>query len=206
MLLRWLDVDVTRHISGVQGRASAGPHLNANHMGVTVRTPDGAGWLVDAGLGDGPATPLPLTWGGHEPGRLHVPTRAVDARRGRMALRRTTPRLSFVGVDFAPAAVTTDAFRAMHIELSTDAASPFVRQVTAQRRLEGGVEVLRGCVFSVVQPGGTGSRDVESGSEWWEIVIDHFGLAYGDVPAEERTAVWGRVRESHEAWDAAGRP
>ena len=205
MLLRWLDADVTRHISGVQGRASAGPHLNANHMGVTVRTPDGAGWLVDAGLGDGPATPLPLTWGGHDQDgftyRLEPST--LDEHGWRFD---HDSRLSFVGVDFAPAAVTTDAFRAMHVELSTDPGSPFVRQVTAQRRVEGGVEVLRGCVYTVVRPGGTESRDVESGSEWWEIVIDHFGLAYGDVRAEERTAVWGRVRESHEAWAAAGRP
>ena len=40
LLLRWLEVDATRHISGVEMRSSTAPHLNANHMGITVRTPD----------------------------------------------------------------------------------------------------------------------------------------------------------------------
>jgi N-hydroxyarylamine O-acetyltransferase len=205
LLLRWLNADVTRHVSGVQGRSSAGPHLNANHMGVTVRTPDGVEWLVDAGLGDGPAEPLPLTWGEHEQDgftyRLGPSTLDPDGWRF-----EHDPRLSFVGADFARAAVATDAFRAMHTELSTDPGSPFVRQVTAQRRLDGGIEVLRGGVFSVVRPDGVESRDVESEREWWELVIDHFGLAYGGVPADERAEVWGRIRQSHEDWVAAGRP
>ena len=74
------------------------------------------------------------------------------------------PRLSFIGVDFARAVATTDAFRAMHVELSTDPTSPFVRQVTAQRRVDGGVEILRGCVCSVIRPDGIESRDLATGT------------------------------------------
>jgi N-hydroxyarylamine O-acetyltransferase len=205
MLLRWLEVDVTRHVSGVESARFPGPHLNANHMGVTARTPDGAEWLVDAGLGDGPAAPLPLAFGDHEQDGFEYRLRPSTLDTGGWRFDHD-PRLSFVGVDFAPAPVTTGAFRAMHTELSTDPGSPFVRQVTVQRRVEGGVEVLRGAVYSVVRPGGVESRYVASGGEWWELVIDHFGLAYGDVPSEERAEMWGRIRESHEAWVAAGRP
>ena len=101
MLLRWLDADVTRHISGVQGRASAGPHLNANHMGVTVRTPDGAGWLVHAGLGTVPNAAA-ADLGRARPGRLHVPPRAVDARRARLALHPTRASRSSASTSHPP--------------------------------------------------------------------------------------------------------
>jgi hypothetical protein len=51
---------------------------------------------------------------------------------------------------------------------------------------------------------GMDSVEVDSEADWWGIVIDEFGLRYGDLPAEERTRVWGRVRGAHEAWVAAG--
>lgn len=205
LLLRWLEVDATRHISGVEMRSSTAPHLNANHMGITVRTPDGAEWLVDAGLGDGPAAPLPLTWGEHEQDGFtyRLGPSEVDPEGWRF---EHDPRLSFIGADFARAVATTDAFRSTHAELSTDPTSPFVRQVTAQRRVDGGVEILRGCVCSVIRPDGVESRDLATEDDWWELVIDHFGLAYDDVPSEERSAVWARVHQSHVAWEAAGRP
>jgi N-hydroxyarylamine O-acetyltransferase len=58
----------------------------------------------------------------------------------------------------------------------------------------------------VVRADGVESRDLATEDDWWELVIDHVGLAYGDVPREERAEVWARIRESHEAWVDAGRP
>ena len=75
--------------------------------------------------------------------------------------------------------------------------------VTTLKNLRGNV---RGCVYTVVSPDAVESCDLGTGDEWWELVIDHFELAYDDVPPEERSAVWGRLRASHEAWEAAGRP
>jgi len=48
------------------------------------------------------------------------------------------------------------------------------------------------------------SVDVDSEADWWGVVIDEFGLRYGDLPTEERARVWGMVRAGHEAWVAAG--
>ena len=36
-LLEWLQVDVTRHVSGVQGGGREAPGPNGNHLGITVR-------------------------------------------------------------------------------------------------------------------------------------------------------------------------
>ncbi len=205
-LLQWLDVDVTRHVSGVQGRAvEVAPGPDANHLGITVRTPDGVEWFVDAGLGDGPAVPLPLTFGPYEQEgftyELRPSSFAPDGWRF-----EHDPRGSFLGADFSRATATTEQFLEMHDTLSTSPASGFVRVAVAQRRVEDGLEVLRGCVHTTVMPTGSTSRDVDSESDWWGIVIDGFGLAYADLPGEERARVWESVRGAHEAWESAGRP
>ena len=97
-LLEWLQVDVTRHVSGVQGGGADAPGPNGNHLGITARLPDGTEWFVDAGLGDGPSDPLPLVFGTYDqhgftyelrpssfdPQRLEVrarPSRRVRRRR-----------------------------------------------------------------------------------------------------------------------------
>ena len=204
-LLEWLRVDVSRHVSGVQGRAVAvAPGPNGNHLGVTARTPDGSEWLVDAGLGDGPAEPLPLVWGTYEQEgftyRLQPSSFDPDGWRF-----EHDPHGAFAGADFSRAEATTGQFLSMHDELSTSPTSGFVRVATVLRRVDGGTETLRGGVYSMITPSHTESRDVDSEGDWWGIVIDGFGLAYGDLPRDERARVWRSVRSAHEAWDAAGR-
>lgn len=204
-LLEWLRVDVTRHVSGVQGRAAeAAPGPNGNHLGVTARTPDGAEWLVDAGLGDGPAEPLPLAFGRYEQGGFTYELRPSSFDPDGWRLEHD-PRGAFIGVDFARAPAATADFLAMHAELSTSPSSGFVRTAVVQRRVGDGVESLRGCVHSTLTPAGIVSADVDGETDWWSLVIDRFGLAYGDLPASERTRVWRMVRAAHEAWVAAGR-
>lgn len=205
-LLEWLGADVTRHVSGVQGSAaSAAPGPNANHLGISVRTPDGVEWFVDAGLGDGPLEPLPLVFGVHEQGGFSyaLGPSAFDPDGWRF---EHDPRGAFVGADFARAPATTVQFLEMHRELSTSPTSGFVRVLTILRRTGSGIEILRGCVRSTVTPERRIDVDVDAPEEWWEIVIDDLGLAYADLSAEERDAVWARVRARHEEWDAAGRP
>jgi len=205
LLLEWLGADVTRHVSGVQGGSvEVAPGPDGNHLGITVRTPEGVEWFVDAGLGDGPAEPLPLVFGRYEQEGFSYELRpsSFDPDGWRF---EHDPRGSFAGADFSRAAATTEQFLEMHRELSTSPASGFVRVAVAQRRIDGGVEVLRGCVHTTVTGVGGESRDVDSEDDWWGIVIDGFGLAYADLPREERARVWDSVRGAHEEWDSTGR-
>ena len=167
--------------------------------------PDGREMLVDVGLGDGPAEPLPLAFGVTEQDGFtyRLSPSAFDPEGWR--LEHDVPG-SFRGVDFSRARATTADFLEMHRTLSTSPDSRFVRVVSISRRVADGLESLRGCVLSRIIPGAVTQLDVEAATDWWEIVVDHFGLAYGDVPAEERSRLWSRLRASHEAWDAAGRP
>lgn len=204
-LLEWLGADVDRHVSGVQGGAvEVAPGPNANHLGITARTPDGAEWFVDAGLGDGPAELLPLVFGRYEQEGFTYELRpsSFDPDGWRF---EHDPRGAFVGADFSRAPATTAQFLDMHEVLSTSPTSGFVRVAAVMRRVESAIETLRGCVYTTITPTGSTSRDVESEDDWWGIVIDGFGLAYGDLPRGERARVWESVRGAHEAWESAGR-
>ena len=203
-LLAWLAVDVTRHVAGVQGHAVAEPPgANGNHLGLTVRTPDGRRWLVDVGLGDGPADPLPLVAGVHEQGGYRYELHPSALAAGGWRFDHDS-RGGFIGFDMSPHPATTGDFAAMHAQLSTD--SGFTRVVTVQRRADRRLEILRGCVYTEIDDGGERSRDVTERDSWWELVLGHFGLAYDDLEATEREALWRRVLDGHAAWDAAGRP
>ncbi len=202
-LLDFLEVDATPHIAGVQSRAAPGPRLNANHLGITARTPDGREWLVDAGLGEGPREPLELVPGTVEQDgfRYSLAPSTLDPNGWRL---EHDPSGSFVGVDIAGARAPQGAFAAMHLELSSEPESPFVRTVTVQRRAGGTLEQLRACTHAIVTATSEQRHEITTCDEWWSLVIDGFGLAYGDVTAAEQAAVWRHARAAHEAWLATG--
>jgi N-hydroxyarylamine O-acetyltransferase len=204
-LLEWLGVNVTRHRAGVQGRAVAEPPgASGNHLGLTVEL-DGSEWLVDVGLGDGPSEPLPLISGSHTSNGFTFtlcPSPLVAA--GWRV--EHDPRGWWILFDMAAEPAVTDDFTAMHTKLSTDPESGFVKVAVVGRRVGARLELLRGCVFTETVGSDRNSVDVESADEWWGHVIDRCGLAYGNLEPGERAAVWQKVRATHEAWDAAGRP
>jgi arylamine N-acetyltransferase len=206
VLLEWLEVDVTRHLSGVHGRGvDVAPGPNGNHLGLTTRLADGSEWLVDVGLGEGPAGPLPLAHGVYDQHGFTytVSPSTFDTDGWRL---EHDVRGSFLGVDFSRAVATTSDFLAMHETLSTSPSSRFVKVVSISRRATGGIDGLRGCVFSRITPSGVERRDVGSADEWWGLVVDHFELEYRDISADERLRLWTRLHKTHDAWDAAGRP
>ena len=88
----------------------------------------------------------------------------------------------------------------MHAFLSTR--SSFATTATVQRRVGERIDVLRGCVYSERSGQGARSREIAASGEWWDLVLDHFGVDYGDLARDERAALWRRVRDQHEAWKA----
>jgi arylamine N-acetyltransferase len=202
-LLAWLDVDVSRHLAGVQRRADAEPRrADGNHMALTARV-DGAAWLVEVGLGDGPSAPLPLIAGPHEQGGFAYGLRPSSCTERGWRFEHD-PRGGCTGFDIDTRTAETAAFTAMHTILSTE--SVFSRVAIVQRRIGERVEVLRGCVYTELDDAHAHTRDVTTAAEWWELVLGHFRLAYEDLDSGERASLWRRVAAAHVAWDAGGRP
>ena len=204
-LLEWLGVDLTRHLAGVQGRSAAEPPgANGNHLGLTVEV-EGARWLVDVGTGDGPPDALLLAPGTYEQDGFvfTLGPSPLAASGWRLA---HDPRGAWILFDMANEAATNDDFAAMHTKLSTDPESGFVRIAAVMRRFGSRLDILRGCVFSERDGADERARDIDSCDDWWGLVVERFGLAYGTLPAVEREDLWRKVRATHDAWDAAGRP
>ncbi|WP_329196178.1 MULTISPECIES: arylamine N-acetyltransferase family protein [unclassified Streptomyces] len=216
-LLETLGYDVTRHYGGV-AKDPASQEISGDHLTLTVRV-EGAEYLVDVGLGDGPHEPLPLREGTYEQGgfpyalerleRLErLEPRVAEGEGGSGAggwslhnSARPAPRMNFrsapaVMADFAP----------MHAWLSADEDSPFVRTLVLYRRDAGGIDALQGRVLSRIDPlGGTSKRELSDSGEFYEAVATVFGRDLGDLTPADRTALWSRVLRAHEAW-AAARP
>ena len=140
---------------------------------MTVRVGDDDTWLVDVGLGDGPAEPLSLVAGEHVQGDAVY--RLGPSPFGDGAWRfEHEPRGGFGGFDVASKEAAIDDFEAMHAFLSTR--SSFATTVTVQRRVGERVDVLRGCVHSERSGQDARSREISTSGEWWELVLDHFGV------------------------------
>lgn len=200
-LLAWLGVDVTRHLAGVHGgRVQEPPGPDGNHLGLIVRMPGGETWLTDVGLGDGPAEPLALVEGEHLQRGFRYRLGPSPFGDGIWRFEHD-PGGGFAGFDVSTSVATIEDFSAMHAFLSTR--SSFATTVTIQRRAGARLEILRGCMYTERSTEGAHTTEVRGAGEWWGLVLDHFGLAYGDLTFDERSSLWRRVLREHEAWQAA---
>ncbi|MEU9146111.1 arylamine N-acetyltransferase [Streptomyces sp. NPDC048349] len=201
-LLDHLGYDVTRHVGGVYEETGA-QDVNGNHLALTVRV-DGAAYLVDVGLGDGPHEPLPLREGGYEQG-------AFAYRLERLAgpLEGWTyynPGSPFPQMNFRSAAAGMDEFEAEHLRLSTAEDSSFVRTLALLRRDAESIEIMRGRILTRIDLAkGPSDRELATPEEFYEAIATVFGRKLDDLTPTDRAALWDRVSQAHEAWLAAQR-
>ena len=196
-LLTALGYDVKWHRAGVQSRG-APPVIDGFHVSLTV-TLDGAGWVVDVGLGDMPWEPLPLKVGRYPQGGLtyEVAPPSVSPTGWRLC---HDPQAAFVGVDVDGAPVEWSAFLESHRHLSTSPQSPWVNLVVVRNRDETGSNELKGCYFTRRDQGGVETRLVDSRSEWFDILADVFYEPLTDYDGPARELLWKKVAQKHEEW------
>ncbi|MDT0341738.1 arylamine N-acetyltransferase family protein [Streptomyces litchfieldiae] len=201
-LLRALGYDVVGRWGGVQGDVADPPGADGTHLALTVDCEDER-WLVDVGLGDGPYEPLPLRVASHRQAPFTYRMRPSEVEPGGWRLDHD-PGGSFAGMDFTVTepAVPED-FAARHRELSTSPDSAFVRIASVLRRDAEGVDTLRGCVLGRIDEAGRRERELTTAGDWFEALAGIFGLTLADTDADERAALWARVRGAHDAWRAS---
>ncbi|GIJ44483.1 arylamine N-acetyltransferase [Virgisporangium aliadipatigenens] len=206
-LLDALGYTVVRHIGGVYGRDEEPVGASGNHLALTVsglpapQCPDGV-WLVDAGLGDGPHEPLPLREGVYRQGPFTYglgPSRVIP---GGWHFTHDAEYGSFRGFDFRDGPAAPEEFEETSRFLTYSAESPFRRQLTVQRRDAGGVDVLRGCVYTRIDGEGRRSHTLHGSGEWFAFLRERFGLTLSYLDIAERAELWRKVRAQHEEWAA----
>jgi N-hydroxyarylamine O-acetyltransferase len=197
-LLSWLGYTVTRHAAGVYDHAGPDASTIRNHVALTVHDlphPDNPGgrWWVDAGLGEGPHDPLPLTPGSYVQGPTTFTIGEADGV-GDWSLR-VAPEASFAGVSVLAAPVALGVFEGRHEFNATSPASNFATTVTAQRRAADRIDILRGCVLTS-RGTTTSTQTLERRNDWLAAIGDIFGLQLAVSP-EAIDRLWSRVAETH---------
>lgn len=199
-LLTSLGYDVTMHRGGVQ-TATRPAVVDASHLVLTVVLDDEP-WLVDAGLGDGLLTPMPLQVGAtayQEPFTLSLrESQLVEGWR-----LDHDPRAGLVGMDFESAPATFPDFEAQHQHLSLSPDSPFVRTCSAFLRRPDSMSSLRSVGLTQTYKDRIDNKIIESQSEYYEILADVFQLPLPHFTSADRDALWRRVWTQYENYLAA---
>ncbi|PSL58400.1 arylamine N-acetyltransferase [Saccharothrix carnea] len=195
-LLHALGYRVTRHPGGVQMTPESAPTISRKHLALTVRDlPDSDDiWLVDAGLGDGLHSPLPLRAGVHRQGPFEFELGPSTAAPGAWRLRHDV-RGSFFAMHFTLDEVGLDHFADPHVELSTSPESGFVRTFGVLRTDAAGWDVLRALTLSRVEATTT-KTVLDDRADWFTALADVFGLVVAD---DDREPLWRKAVSQHEA-------
>ncbi|NIK77106.1 arylamine N-acetyltransferase [Paenibacillus castaneae] len=202
-LLRSLGYKVSMHRAGVQP-LNQEPRINSFHLGLTVsitnERQEEERWIVDVGLGDMPYAPLPLLAGDYEQGPFTY--KVVDSNVARNGWRlEHDPLASFVGVDFAPEIVESiEAFKSNHEYYSRSADSPWINLFLIRQRHAAGSNELRGCVWSKREFSGIEKTEINTKSQWFEVLGDIFNEHLVNYSIHEKDDLWNRVQKQHEDW------
>lgn len=196
-LLGWalgeLGFKVTRAIGAVM-REVRGTWSEGNHLVLRVDLPEGM-FLADAGFGDGPRDPIPVTVGAFESFGFHFGLARVDGDWWRFS---NDPRGGAPSFDFTltPADEAVLSERCQFLQTSPD--SPFVQNLVAQRHMPDGILILRGRTLRKVTPATTQDSEIASAAELVATLKNKFAL---DAP--EIADLWPTIVERHEQVIAA---
>jgi N-hydroxyarylamine O-acetyltransferase len=208
LLLEALGYEVSRRRGTVQPPPDASPSRLLNHLVVLVHglptsaNPEGT-WWAEVGFGDGSTRPLALRAGSADDPPHTYALEPSPVYAGGWRMRQEEDDGDGVAIiDVDTRTLQEAELAAAHERLSTSPESGFVRTATFQRRDARGVDVLRACTLTRVEPGATRRTLLADEGEWFGALADVFGLPLPDVDAAERRALWQRVYAQHEAWAA----
>jgi arylamine N-acetyltransferase len=164
----------------------------------TDENPSGS-WWPDVGLGDAIVEPLPLVPGEYDQGGFRC---AITEVRDDGWSFRPDPQGSFEGLEVGPGP-TLAAVAACHTMLSTPPGGHFTRTLVVQRRMGDHVDVVRGCLATLVTPSGKAETELTTYDEWRAAIADGCGLSLAEVEDEELRALYERMWKAHLAFVAA---
>ncbi|NOU96622.1 arylamine N-acetyltransferase [Paenibacillus sp. LMG 31456] len=202
-LLASLGYKIFRHRAGVQPLGEQ-PRVNSFHLGLTVSLENEEGreerWIVDAGLGDMPYEPLPLQAGAYSQGPFaYTVIESEVAEKGWRMVH--DPNATIIGVDVAPEIVhDLKTFEPQHEHYSRSADSPWINLFLVRQRHASGSNELRGCVWSKRDFHGIEKTELQSKSQWLEVLGDIFGEHLVNYSRQDREELWKKVRNIHEQW------
>lgn len=171
-------------------------HLVLVVSGLPTDANPGGEWWPDVGLGDAIVEPLPLVVGEYEQGGFAYAI--TDVREEGWSFR-ADPQGSFLGLETGPAPTPVDV-QECHARLSTPPDGRFARVLVVQRRMDGHVDIVRGCLTHRVTPDGQTETELTTYDEWRGALVDGCGLSLAGVEDDELRALFDRQLVLHREW------
>ncbi len=206
LLLSALGYDVQRRHgqvwTGADGPTDEG---DLNHLVLVVRIPGEEGrWWFDVGLGDAFGAPLQLV-DGQVRDVAGFSYRLADVCEDGWTFHHDAAG-TFTGVRVTQRPSHSAAVEAAHHHLSTHADSGFVQRFVVQRRDATGVDTVRGCLLTRLEPTTRSERELLTFADWRDALTDGVGLALDDVAQDHLRPLFDRMLADHRSWVGAGRP
>jgi N-hydroxyarylamine O-acetyltransferase len=148
-LLETLGFVVERRRAIVGSRDAYRTGEPTNHLALIVHTPHAGPFIAEAGLGEGPLDPLPLTAGPVASGAFQF----VIERDSEGWWVAQHPYGSIPGFWFSDMPATLADFQPHHARLSMSPSSPFVQTLVIQRPVGDHIVALRARTLSIKGPG-----------------------------------------------------
>jgi N-hydroxyarylamine O-acetyltransferase len=197
-LLATIGFEVERR-QGIVGARDAHAHgALTNHMALVAHTSDAGPFIAEAGLGEGPLDPLPLSAGAVIPGVFQY----TVEREGDGWWVARHPSESFPGFWFSDAPASLDDFQPHHERLSTSPDSSFVQTLVLQRPFDDHVVTLRGRTLLLDAPGMRERHVVGDAAELAVVLRERFGIDVDVLGAERLVRLWARAGEQHRMHEA----
>ncbi len=196
LLLEGLGYRVTAHVAGVQSGFNPRPvgpigtHVLLTAEGLPSPENRDGTWILDVGVGEGFAEPLPLQPGTYRQGDF-VYTVKITSSGWRVDY---DPRESCQGVDFAQESARLEDFGQVYDRMADGEMSLFFRFGWVKRHHRAGFEEIIGCRYSSVTARGRVSRTIETPDEYFRLLRGVFNLDFPTRTVAELDAMWGQFR------------
>lgn len=203
VLLHSLGYKVHWHRAGVQPHGEQ-PRVNSFHLGLSVSLPDAdpnvERWIVDVGLGGMPFEPLPLRYGTYGPTPFTYTLMPSSVVPGGWRLEYE-PNGPSKGVDYDPEELNRlEEFNPKHEFYSQSVDSPWHNAFLLRQRDTDHSYELRGCMLRTHGIEGIRKTEIQTYSEWKDVLTKLFYEPLVDYTEQERREMWDRIQIAHEEW------
>jgi N-hydroxyarylamine O-acetyltransferase len=197
-LLEALGFTVERREGIVDSRDARSRGELTNHMALVAHAPGGRPFIAEAGLGEGPLDPLPLTEGTVTSGAFEY---TIERDDGGWWVEQH-PSVSLPGFWFSGAVATLGDFEPHHRRLSNSPDSSFVKTLVVQRPFDDHIRTLRARTLFRDGPGIRERRVLEDSSAFAHELQVNFGIDPRALGDERLARLWRQAEDQHARRDA----
>jgi N-hydroxyarylamine O-acetyltransferase len=208
MVLRELGFELTRRHGHVYTPEEDRADTSLNHLVLVVDglptddNPAGR-WWVDVGLGDAFRDPVAVTVGRQDQSGFHY--EITEVRDDGWSFRHDRAG-AFTGIEIRTLPTDQEVVEEAHARLSAPGVGRFAKVLVVQRRDDGGIDTVRGCLHHRTLPEDDLETELASYAVWREALVDGTRLSLDGVADAELRALYDAQWAKHLAWTAAGRP